>query len=619
MKLAFIRNGGFLMKQFKTVVLVFLVSALTALSIQLNAATLTLARTGQTKCYANNGSLLACAGTGQDGDFQMGVAWPSPRFTDNGDGTMTDNLTGLMWLKDANCSNTIGYNPDGGLLSGMYWQTGLNFIAGINAGNFPGCSAGYNDWRFPNINELESLVNRDQPSQSNWLISQGFQNVQSHVYWSSTTTIHDFTYAWDIVMQDGIESAHAKDVAPGVFNNQYYVWPVRGVSNGPAPVWRTGQSLCYDGTGLSVPCAGTGQDGDLQVGVAWPNPRFTDHGNGTVTDHLTGLMWLKDIRCPPRTSWINAFGSIAAINAGTNYFCKDYTAGTYNDWRMPNAKEMWSLFDFSQVNPAFPVSQPFYPGAPWGNDIWGSTTWVNVPSIDFTGHFMWPYLLLNSKSAGTSADTWMVRVGGGGSVCADMDADTICDNVDNCINDYNPSQADSDNDGLGDACDPQCTTKFADADATLAMGQPTTNFGGGALSVGALSPPTRQDAIIHFPLTSVPANALVVSGDLTLNQFTQSGGPQTMTMSLAQTSWVESLVTWLNFGAPNVGTLIGQGTNPVGSGAFTLPITVSAPITGYLNGVVVKGTSGNAIIYNREVASVIQRPRLKVCYVIPEP
>jgi hypothetical protein len=48
-------------------------------------------KTGQTTSYA----------LGDDGDLQMGIAWPEPRFTDNEDGTVTDNLNGLMWTKDA--------------------------------------------------------------------------------------------------------------------------------------------------------------------------------------------------------------------------------------------------------------------------------------------------------------------------------------------------------------------------------------------------------------------------------------------------------------------------------------------------------------------------------------
>lgn len=48
---------------------------------------------------------------------------------------------------------------------------------------------------------------------------------------------------------------------------------------------KTGQTTCYDANGSVIPCAGTGQDGDIQAGVAWPDPRFTDNGNGTVTDN----------------------------------------------------------------------------------------------------------------------------------------------------------------------------------------------------------------------------------------------------------------------------------------------------------------------------------------------
>jgi hypothetical protein len=53
-------------------------------------------------------------------------------------------------------------------------------------------------------------------------------------------------------------------------------------SDGPAPVPKTWQTTSY----------GTGDDGDLRKGVAWPDPRWTDNGDGTVTDHLTGLIWL---------------------------------------------------------------------------------------------------------------------------------------------------------------------------------------------------------------------------------------------------------------------------------------------------------------------------------------
>ena len=77
-----------------------------------------VAKTGQTQCWDAGGTVIPCAGTGQDGQYQAGIdpavsaifgtayntpAWTGVRFTDNGDGTVTDNLTALIWLKNANC------------------------------------------------------------------------------------------------------------------------------------------------------------------------------------------------------------------------------------------------------------------------------------------------------------------------------------------------------------------------------------------------------------------------------------------------------------------------------------------------------------------------------------
>ena len=62
-----------------------------------------LPQTGQVLCYDSSGSVIPCAGTGQDGALQKGVELPTPRFSDKSDGTIKDNLTGLIWLKNANC------------------------------------------------------------------------------------------------------------------------------------------------------------------------------------------------------------------------------------------------------------------------------------------------------------------------------------------------------------------------------------------------------------------------------------------------------------------------------------------------------------------------------------
>jgi hypothetical protein len=188
-------------------------------------------KTGQTKCYTDTvNSEVNCPAAGwpgQDGDLQKGVAWPNPRFTDNGDGTVTDNLTELIWLKDANCILTqySGYDADGKVT----WQQALQFVAGINDGTYPNCGAGHTDWRLPNVREMQSLVHYgfydpavpDTAGTGQWTAGDPFDNVQSVNYWSSTT--HPFTTgrAWIVMLRGGHVSHDLK-------TSTYYVWPVRG-------------------------------------------------------------------------------------------------------------------------------------------------------------------------------------------------------------------------------------------------------------------------------------------------------------------------------------------------------------------------------------------------------
>jgi hypothetical protein len=57
---------------------------------------------------------------------------------------------------------------------------------------------------------------------------------------------------------------------------------------GTIQIPKTGQTHCYDTAGNPIACAGTGHDGEIQAGVAWPTPRFAVNGNTTITDNLTG-------------------------------------------------------------------------------------------------------------------------------------------------------------------------------------------------------------------------------------------------------------------------------------------------------------------------------------------
>lgn len=158
-----------------------------------------LPQTGQTTPY----------GTDDDGTLKKGVAWPSPRFMDNANGTVTDNLTGLIWLKNANC------------FSARTWTQALSDANNLASGQCSltdGSSAG--NWRLPNRKELRSLINYGQTNSATWLNPSYFSNVQASGYWLSTTYAINTSYAWFVRMDSGYVGFNDK-------SSNYYVWPVR--------------------------------------------------------------------------------------------------------------------------------------------------------------------------------------------------------------------------------------------------------------------------------------------------------------------------------------------------------------------------------------------------------
>jgi hypothetical protein len=183
-----------------------------------------LLRTGQTTAY----------GTGSDGDLQKGVA---RAYTDNGDGTITDNTTGLMWEKkdrsggihDVDNSYTWSGTSYGGtnIMDGTITTT---FLAALNAGDG---FAGHTDWRIPNQNELLSLVNYENVNPS---VDAAFNTscaasctlltcscTKSSYYWSSTTYRGFPDFAWGAGFYDGYDYANVK-------SDYSYVRAVRGGS-----------------------------------------------------------------------------------------------------------------------------------------------------------------------------------------------------------------------------------------------------------------------------------------------------------------------------------------------------------------------------------------------------
>lgn len=299
-----------------------------------------LPRTGQSASYA----------AGDDFAANKGVAWPAARFTDNGNGTVTDQLTGLVWLKNAGC-----FTPSD-------WSTALkaaNQLASGACGLSDGSTAG--QWRMPNANELESLVD---VSRFNPAVSAGspFANISlANAYWSSTTYTALPSSAMAIRFTDG-RWINGADAGDGGFSNikatsANSLWAVRSGGAGAIQLLATGAfSGQGGGSGQSF---GTNDDASLQLGVRFPTPRFIDNANGTVTDTVTGLTWLKKADCI-RDTWSNALSAVNKLASGQCGLTDGSTAG---QWRLPNRAEMLSLSDRA---PTFPQSN-YFDGIPGGD------------------------------------------------------------------------------------------------------------------------------------------------------------------------------------------------------------------------------------------------------------
>lgn len=313
-------------------------------------------KTGQTLCYDVRGKVIPCKGTGQDGEYRAGIGWPVPRFHDNDDGTVTDKLTGLIWFKDADYFGEV------------VWEDAVAKARQLSSGKHglkDGSQRG--DWRLPNIRELFSLIDYGTGVP---LIPENhpFLNVQTSIYWTNTSLIAAPNLGWMMTL----------GIGPTVFDlkiNPNRMWPVRGKSTN---VPRTGQVTCWSQTGAFIPvCAGTGQDGELQTGVRWPDPRFTDNSDGTVTDNLTGLVWLKNADPFGFSTWQQALDQCNRLSSGQYGLKDDSKAG---DWRLPNIKEIETLVDYNNAGPCLPAGweKVFENVRP--SSYWTSTSVAKAPS-----------------------------------------------------------------------------------------------------------------------------------------------------------------------------------------------------------------------------------------------
>ena len=119
--------------------------------------------------------------------------------------------------------------------------------------------------------------------------------------------------------------------------------------------------------------------------VLWPDPRFTDNGDGTVTDHLTNLVWLKNANCFGEQSVNVASTSVGNLAHGQCGLSDGSQAG---DWQMPTIRQLHSLVDLNEGWPALPPSNPF----------------IDVQSARYLTKSFWPLTWCDDC-------LWVVRMG----------------------------------------------------------------------------------------------------------------------------------------------------------------------------------------------------------------
>lgn len=295
--------------------------------------------TGQSRCHDAAGREIPCPGSGQDAAFPHPAASLAVRFLPLGEELVRDAATGLVWPVDAGLA---GFP--------MPWAEALETCARLAAQGLLGRA----DWRLPNRRELRSLVSYGQARPA---LPQGhpFRNVFSGWHWTSTTAAPAPAYAWYVHLEGGRMFYGKKD-------QDCLCWPVAGECLLP----RTGQDWCRDALGSEIVCPGTGQDGAVRSGLAWPRPRFAAAGGKGegVLDRLTGLVWASRADAAPGpASWQEALDVAGGYRGG--------------GWRLPDVNELESLVDAGRFGPALPAGHPF---EAVGDVYWSATTSAYDPA-----------------------------------------------------------------------------------------------------------------------------------------------------------------------------------------------------------------------------------------------
>jgi hypothetical protein len=297
----------------------------------------------QTVSYDDAGNVIEAPSVGEafyGQDAQYTTTLPS--YTDNDDGTVTDNNTGLMWQQTP---------PD----HKMTYDEAVEYVDSLTTG-------GYTDWRLPTIQESFTLANLDgklQPEDIESCVPYidteyfGFfydeNKPYTGSYWTSSKTIYMEDLADNTGNNNEMERSYGFNWADG---------HLKSYADGHSTVDATS-------TGFSIPAGVRAVRGE--EGVIGAND-YQDNADGTVSDNATGLMWSQ-------TDAADGMDWEAALNYAEN----SELAG-YSDWRLPTPKELQTLVEYEK--PTIPaIDTDYFTFHLDDCYVWSSTTSGDFPQM----------------------------------------------------------------------------------------------------------------------------------------------------------------------------------------------------------------------------------------------
>ncbi|WP_419780699.1 DUF1566 domain-containing protein [Maridesulfovibrio sp.] len=313
----------------KKITLMFIFAATLICATHAWAGNYPIVDSGQEACFDNSQQIQCPAKDdafyGQDAQYKGN----QPRYKDNGDGTISDLVTGLMWVKARGDKQS--------------WQTAMNGAEDCRVG-------GYNDWRAPSIKEVYSLIDFNGRVMGSDSVSTPFID----------------TNYFDFKLGDSSKGERLIDCQD--WSATTYVSKTMG-SNPTA----FGVNFA-DGRIKGYGKSGHGNRGKKYMRYVRGNPDygeniFVDLKNGIVEDKATGLVWQQEDSVK-KLNWQEALS-----------YCENLNYAGRNDWRLPGVKELQSIVDYTRspktsgtaaIDPVFKVTdkESYY---------WSSTTHMDGP------------------------------------------------------------------------------------------------------------------------------------------------------------------------------------------------------------------------------------------------